>query len=98
MKGVCMEKSMFDRLEHFISLSKDGKNIQVSLDLKKQIVIPKVINRGESGNVKIEREPSSVMDMTEARHLHQDQTPTSPNTRGSNYCNSEDFQEKSVMR
>jgi hypothetical protein len=46
---------MFGRLEDFISLAKQGQHIQVSIDLKKQIVIPKV-NRGESGNVKIESE------------------------------------------
>ena len=51
-----MEKSMFGRLEHFISLAKEGKYIQVLIDLQKKIVIPKVINRGESGNVKIETE------------------------------------------
>jgi hypothetical protein len=46
---------MFGRLEDFISLAKQGKYIQVSIDLKKQIVIPKV-NREESGNIKIESE------------------------------------------
>ena len=46
---------MFDRLEDFISLAKQGPHIEVSIDLKKQIVIPKV-NQGESGDVKIESE------------------------------------------
>ena len=50
-----MGKSMFGRLEDFISLAKQGQHIQVSINLKKQIVIPKV-NRGESGDVKIETE------------------------------------------
>lgn len=51
-----MGKSMFGRLEDFISLAKEGKYVQVSIDLKKQVVIPKVINQRESGNVKIETE------------------------------------------
>ena len=50
-----MGKSTFDRLEDFIALAKEGQHIEVSIDLRKQIVIPKV-NRGESGNVKIESE------------------------------------------
>ena len=48
-----MEKSNVFRLEDFIALAKQGQHIEVSIDLKKQIVIPKV-NRGESGNIKIE--------------------------------------------
>jgi len=50
-----MEISMFGRLEDFISLAKQGQYIEVSIDLKKQIVIPKV-NQGESGDIKIESE------------------------------------------
>jgi len=50
-----MEISMFGRLEDFISLAKQGQHIEVSIDLKKQIVIPKV-NQGESGDRKIESE------------------------------------------
>ena len=50
-----MGKSTFDRLEDFIALAKEGQHMEVSIDLRKQIVIPKV-NRGESGNVKIESE------------------------------------------
>lgn len=37
-----MEKNMFGRLEHFISLAKEGKYIQVSIDLQKKIVIPAI--------------------------------------------------------
>lgn len=35
-----MEKSMFGRLENYISLAKEGKNIQALIDLQKKIVIP----------------------------------------------------------
>jgi hypothetical protein len=46
---------MLNRIEDFISLAKQGQGIEVSIDLKKEIVIPK-INRGESGTVNIESE------------------------------------------
>jgi hypothetical protein len=42
MKGVCMEKSMVGRLEDIISLAKEGKHIQTSIDLMKKIVTPAV--------------------------------------------------------
>ena len=42
-----MEKSMFGRLEHFIFLAKEGKYIQVLIDLQKKIVIP-TINHEET--------------------------------------------------
>ena len=48
-----MEKSNVFRLEDFIALAKQGQHIEVSIDLKKQIVLPKV-NKGESGNIEIE--------------------------------------------
>ena len=37
-----MEKSIFGRLENIISLAKEGKHIQTSIDLKKKFVTPVV--------------------------------------------------------
>ncbi len=51
MKGGCMEKSMFGRLENIISLAKEGKHIRASIDLKKKIVTP-AVNPEETGDTK----------------------------------------------
>jgi hypothetical protein len=46
-----MEKSMFGRLENIISLAKEGKHIQVLIDLKKKIVTS-VVNLEETEDTK----------------------------------------------
>jgi hypothetical protein len=51
MKGVCMEKSKFGRLENIISLAKEGKHIQTSIDLKKKFVTP-TVNSEETDDTK----------------------------------------------
>jgi hypothetical protein len=51
MKGVCMEKSVFGRLENIIYLAKEGKHIQASINLKKKIVTP-TVNPEEPGDAK----------------------------------------------
>jgi hypothetical protein len=51
MQGACMEKSMFSRIENFISFAKEGKHIQTLIDLKKMIVTP-AINPEETKDTK----------------------------------------------
>jgi len=46
-----MGKTALGRLEDYITLAMEGKQVQVSIDLKKQIVIPKV-HEGDTEGLK----------------------------------------------
>ena len=52
---MVVEKTGLNRLEDFIRLAKQGQHIQLSIDLKKDIVISK-INSKESGDQKTDSE------------------------------------------